>query len=308
MKIDLSIIIVTYNVKSLLRNCLVSLKDSIDHSQLSAEVFVVDNGSDDTQLMIADEFKWVSYTSNPVNDGFSKSNNFALKKARGKYFLVLNPDTELEKDTIQKIYQYMEDNPDVAIATGKVVLPDGNLDGACHRGFPTPWNSLSRFLHLSKKYPTSRLFNGYNMGYLDINDTHEVDCVTGAFMFVRKLSILGDDKHKEVGYFDEDYWANGEDIDWCYRFKLSGWKIMYVPIAIITHYKGASSGTQISSQKVTTADRKTKEKWINAFYDAMPIFYNKHYRTKYPFFVKWIVLLGVEIKRRVALRKLLSSP
>lgn len=307
MKMDLSIVVVTYNVKDLIEDCLKSLKISAEHAGLSFETFVIDNGNDGTVELIAKNFDWVKYISNPANDGYSKSNNLGLKRSKGKYILVLNPDTVLQPETLNVIYDYMESHLDVGVATPKVELPDGKLDGACHRGFPTPWNSFCRFTHLSRRYPTSKLFNGYNLGYLDINTIHEVDCVTGAFMFVRRDAILGDGQHPKVEFFDEDYWANGEDIDWCYRFKYAGWKVFYVPTTKITHYKGASSGTQISSQNVTKANVETKRKWINAFYDAMPIFYRKHYQKKYPFFVKWIVFLGVEIKRRVALRKLLST-
>lgn len=181
---DLSIVIVTYNVKDLLGDCLKSLKISAEHAGLSFEAFVVDNGNDGTDELISKKFDWVKYIPNPANDGYSKSNNLALKQATGKYFLILNPDTKLQQDTLKVMYDFMESNPDVGIATPKVELPDGKLDGACHRGFPTPWNSFCRFTHLSRRYPTSKLFNGYNLGYLDINTIHEVDCVTGAFMFI----------------------------------------------------------------------------------------------------------------------------
>lgn len=304
---DLSIIILTYNVKNLLRECLNSLKESIDKSELLTEVFVVDNGNDGTKNLIKNNFEWVQYIPNPANDGFSKGNNLALKKAGGDYLLLLNPDTKLQSDTLTKIFNFMCVNTETGISTCRVELPDGNLDGACHRGFPTPWNSLCRFIHLSKKFPTSRIFNGYNLGYLNVDEIHEVDCVTGAFAFVRRKAIYGDEQHEEVGFLDEDYWANGEDIDWCYRIKNAGWKIMYVPTTKITHYKGASSGTQESTRNITTATRETKERWINAFYDAMPIFYNKHYKHKYPFFIKFLILFGIEIKRRIALKKLLGK-
>lgn len=305
-KVDISVVIVTYNVKELLKDCLDSLENSARFGNINLETFVVDNGDDGTDEMVKSGYDWVKYVPNPANDGYSKANNLALGRTKGKYILVLNPDTKLQKKTLKTMLQFMEDNPEVGVSTARVELPDGNLDGACHRGFPTPWNSFSRYTKLSKKFPTSRIFNGYNMGYLDVSKVHEVDSVAGAFMFIRKSAILGDGFHPKVGFLDEDYWAFGEDIDWCYRFKRAGWKIMYVPTTRIIHYKGASGGTQISSQNVTKATVETKKKWINAFYDAMPIFYRKHYNDKYPFFVKWMVLLGVELKRRIALKKLLT--
>lgn len=306
--IDLSIVILTYNVKSLLKECLHSVFNSIDFGKLSAEVFVVDNGNDDTDKMIGTYFnRSVKYIKGSNDFGFAKSNNLALKQTSGKYILLLNPDTKLNQNVLKTIFDFMEANPDVGISTCKVELTDGKLDGACHRAFPTPWNALTRFSHLSKKYPTSKIFNQYNLGYLDITTIHEVDCCSGAFMFIRRDAIFGDSSHSEVGWLDEDYWANGEDIDLCYRIKQAGWKIMFVPTTKIIHYKGASSGTQLSTQEISTADRQIKRRWINAFHDAMPIFYRKHYRNKYPFFVKWLVLLGVEVKRRIALKKLLNN-
>jgi GT2 family glycosyltransferase len=231
----------------------------------------------------------------------------ALKQSLGKYILLLNPDTKLSLNTLKVMHNYMELNPEVGISTCRVELADGKLDGACHRAFPTPWSAFSRFIHLSKKYPTSQIFNQYNLGYLDIKTVHEIDCCSGAFMLIRKSAIIGDALHDKVGFLDEDYWANGEDIDWCYRFKQSGWKVVFNPETKIIHYKGASSGTQLSTRDFSKADEKIKKKWINAFHDAMPIFYKKHYKNKYPFFVKWLVLFGVEVKRRIALKKLLNN-
>lgn len=305
---ELSIVILTYNVRDLLKECLHSVFNSVDFGKISAEVFVVDNGNDGTDQMIAQFFnKSVKYIKGDNDFGFSKSNNLALRQTVGKYVLLLNPDTKLEQDTLKKIYDYMESNPDVGISTCKVELADGKLDGACHRAFPTPWNALTRFSHLSKKYPTSRFFNQYNLGYLDITTIHEIDCCSGAFMFIRRDVVEGNSDQKAIGWLDEDYWANGEDIDFCYRAKDAGWKVIFFPVTKIIHYKGASSGTQLSTQEISKADDLTKKRWINAFHDAMPIFYRKHYRKKYPFFVKWLVLAGVEVKRRIALRRLLNN-
>lgn len=307
-KNELSVVIVTYNVRDLLKDCLESLFKSIEFANVNSEVFVVDNGDDGTEEMVRSDFgERITYIKNSNDSGFAASNNIALKRTRGKYVLLLNPDTKMEINTIQAMREFMNSNAEVGVITPRVELPDGALDGACHRAFPTPWNSFTRFIHLSKRFPTSKIFNQYNLGYMDVNSTHEIDCCSGAFMFIRRNAILGDGKHSKIGYLDEDYWANGEDIDWCYRFKQAGWKIFFVPTSKVIHYKGASSGTQLSSQDVTIADKKTKERWINAFYDAMPIFYKKHYSRKYPFFLKWFVMIGVEVKRRIALKKLLNN-
>jgi len=306
--VDISVVILTFNVRDLLKECLHSVFNSIDKAKLKAEIFVVDNGSDGTDKMVANFFKRsVKYIANSNDSGFSESNNIALKKTSGKYILLLNSDTKVSLDTFDKVFDYMENNPDVGVVTCKVELPDGKLDGACHRAFPTPWNAFTRFTHLSKKFPKSRVFNQYNLGYEDINSIHEIDCCSGAFMFIRRTAVEGDSNHKRVGWLDEDYWANGEDIDWCYRFKQAGWNIRFVPTTSIIHYKGASSGTQISTRDISTADKEIKRRWINAFHDAMPTFYKKHYRKKYPFFMRWFVLIGVEVKRRIALKKLLNN-
>ena len=161
---DVSVIIVSFNTQELLSHCLASVKAAAKN--LNAEVFVVDNNShDDTVSHVRKNFPWVIVTENSENVGFSKANNQSLKKAKGKYILVLNPDTKLMSDTIKKMIQFMETHQEVAVATCRVELPDGSLDRDCRRHFPTPWRALCHFSGLSKIFEKSKIFEQYYMGY-----------------------------------------------------------------------------------------------------------------------------------------------
>ena len=192
---DISIIIVSYNTAELLKKCLLSVRKAVKN--IRAEVFVVDNKShDSTVQMVMNNFPWVKLIANYQNLGFSKANNIALKIAKGKYFLILNPDTQVQKDTFVKMHKYMEENPEVGIATCRVELPNGKLDSDCRRHFPSPWRALTHFSGLSKLFPHSKIFDQYYMGYLKEDQEHEVDSCVGAFMIVQAKAV------EEVGYFD----------------------------------------------------------------------------------------------------------
>ena len=285
---DVSIVIVSYNTKELLAECLKSVKKAIEN--LTAEVFVVDNNSSDgTVDFIKKNFPWVKLTVNKQNVGFSKANNLSLKIAKGKYILVLNPDTELMPDSIIKIINFMNKNSEVGISTCRVQLPDGSLDRDCRRHFPTPWRALTHFIGLSKVFPGSKIFDQYYIGYQKDDIDHEIDACEGAFMMVRKDAIA------KVGYFDEDFFFYGEDLDWCWRFKEAGYKIMYTPRAKIIHYKGAASGMKQSSAHLTKASRESKIRALKESTRAMELFYRKHYMNKYPPFVTWSVIFGIKL-------------
>ncbi|OGZ60771.1 MAG: hypothetical protein A2919_02430 [Candidatus Spechtbacteria bacterium RIFCSPLOWO2_01_FULL_43_12] len=285
---DLSIVIVSYNTRELLGKCLISAKAAIKN--LDAEVFVVDNDSrDGTVPYIREKFPWVIVTENSENVGFSKANNQSLKKAKGKYVLVLNPDTKLMPDTVKKTVQFMETHQEVAVATCRVELEDGQLDKDCRRHFPTPWRALCHFSGLAKLFPGSKIFDQYYMGYLSDQKPHEIDSCMGAFMMIRK-SVL-----QKVGYFDEDFFFYGEDLDLCWRIKAAGYKIMYFPFTKIIHYKGAASGLKSTSKHLTKATRESKTKAIMESTRAMELFYKKHYFGKYPFFITWSVILAIKL-------------
>ena len=270
---DLSIIIVNYNTSKLIIQALNSVyKNS---KNINFEIIVVDNASkDDSVEMIKKHFPQVILIQNNENLGFSKANNIAIKRSIGEYILLLNSDTIVMEDTLEKMIKYMNDNPDVGASGCKVVLPDGSLDKACKRSFPTPQNALYNALKLDRLFPQSKVFGEYNLTYLDENEIHDVDCLVGAFMMVRREVI------EQVGLLDEDFFMYGEDIDWCYRIKQAGWRIVYYPKTKIIHYKGGSS-------------KKKNTKIIYEFHRAMYLFFEKHYKDRYSILLRYVVYLGI---------------
>lgn len=293
---DLSIIIVNFNTGQFLKKCLVSIYKSLEKSKLSFDVTVVDNDSTDESVKtVKNKFPQVQLIENQKNLGFSKANNQGIKIARGEYILFLNPDTIVPKETLPLMVKFMKENRDIGIATCRVELPSGKLDDACHRGFPTPWNAFCHFLGLGKLFPKSNYFNGYHLGYQNIDKTHEINACAGAFLLIRRQVGEG------VGWFDEDYFWYGEDLDLCFRVKKAGWKIMFVPQVKIIHYKGIASGIKENSFLVSKASQETKILATKARFDVMRIFYHKHYQDKYSRLIRWLVLGVIEIKRRAAL-------
>jgi GT2 family glycosyltransferase len=246
----ISVIIVSYNTKEILLNCLRSL-----HSQggnVDLEVFVVDNVSTDgTVAAVRAEFPQYRVIANETNVGFSGANNQAIRMCSGRYILLLNPDTVLEPDVLTKMVEFMEEQHDVGMVSCKLVTRDGGLDLACRRTFPSLWDGLCRASGLSQWFPKSRLLARYNLTYLDEDQTCEVDAVNGAFMFARREAV------EEVGLLDEDYFMYVEDLDWCYRFGKSGWKVVYHPAATTVHLKG-QSGNPRSSAMIRELFRSTK--------------------------------------------------
>lgn len=278
--IDLSIIIVSYNTKEMTLRCLRSLTSL----KLNAEIIVVDNGSRDGTAGEIRGIGGIRVIENKENLGFAKANNIGIKQASGKYILLLNSDTVVFPETLASMIQFMETNPKVGVATCRVELGDGTLDPACHRGFPTPWASLSYFLGLEKLFPKSKLFGLYHLGFMMSGEPHEIDSCSGAFYLVRREVI------DQVGLLDEDYFMYGEDLDWSYRIKKAGWKIMYCPFAKITHFK-KQSGRENENQEIKKETQKH-------FYETMKIFYKKHYQNKYPRWLTDLIILAIEIKRR----------
>ncbi len=296
--LDLSIIIVSYNTKDFLRKCLESLQKNLS-KKLKVEIIVVDNNSsDDSTDMVKEKFPDVMLIANKENLGFSKANNLGIEKSAGKYVLFLNPDTEVPQNTVEELLNFMDGHQDCAASTGKVVMPNGELDDAAHRGFPTPWNAITHFSGLSKVFPKSKLFTGYSLGWMDIDSVHEIDACAGAFMLVRR------EGGKEVQWWDEDFFWYGEDLDFCYRLKQKGWKIYYVPAVSILHYKGVSGGIKKHSQGISTASKETKIRATKARFQAMRIFYRKHYVQKYSQLLTWFIMQGVNIKEWITLKSL----
>ncbi|MDO8503186.1 MAG: glycosyltransferase family 2 protein [bacterium] len=222
--------------------------------------------------------------------GFGAGNNVGVKKAEGKYVLFLNPDTVLPKNALRVMYEFMERHKNVGAASPRLELASGKLDEASHRGFPTPWNAFCHFSGLRKLFPTSRIFAGYTMGWrLDKKKPHEVDSVSGAFFFVRRVA------GEEVSWWDEDYFWYGDELDFCYRLKEKRWKIMFVPQITVLHYRGVASGIKGHSRAISTATQETRVRAAYASTEAMRIFYKKHYMNKYPRAVTWLTLLATNL-------------
>ena len=269
--VDLSIVIVNYNTFNLTRDAIKSvLKYSYDFTY---EIFVVDNDSADDSLKklkyYFNEYSNVKFIKADENRGFAAGNNLAIKQTRGRYVLLLNSDTVVCKDTLNEIYDYMENHKDVGAVGCQVLLENHELDKACKRTFPNPRNSFYRLFHIK----TDSEENNYNLDDKDDDGIHEVDCLTGAFMFIRREALQ---------YLDETFFMYGEDIDLCYRIKESGWKIVYFGKAKIIHYKGASS-------------KKQKSKLIYEFYRAMYIYYRKHQAQNYSYLTNLMVYLGIAV-------------
>ena len=292
--LDLSIIIVNYNTREFLRGCINSILGSVS-KKINYEIIVVDNASsDESAEMIKKEFSQIKLIANKENGGFSKANNQGIKASqKSRYILFLNPDTIMQDQTIEKMIKFMDENKDAGAATCKLVMLNGKIDDASHRGFPTPWNAFCYFLGLSRIFPKSRIFAGYNLGWMSLEKTHEIDALAGAFMLVRR------ETGEEAKWWDEDYFFYGEDIDFCYMLKQKGWKIYYVPDVFVTHYKGISGGIKSVSKEITTASKETKIKATNARFNAMRIFYNKHYKQKYPWIINFLVNIGISVRERI---------
>lgn len=298
-KIDLSIIILNYNSGEFLKNCLESIL-AANKNGFGWEIIVVDNASKDDSIKKIEKLRTnkLRIIKNKKNLGFAAGNNVGIKKAKGRYILFLNPDTLVEKNTLTEMIKFMDKHPEAGVATCRLELPNGSLDEACHRGFPTPWNAFCHFSGLEKLFPKSRIFAGYILGWKPMKEIHEIDSGAGAFLLVRR------EAGEQIDWWDEDYFWYGEDLDFCYRIKKKSWKIYYAPKVKIVHFKGVTSGIRKESQKVSSASKKTKIRAIKASTQAMRIFYRKHYKDKYPKFITWFVLKGIDFLEKLRLKKL----
>jgi GT2 family glycosyltransferase len=283
----LSIIIVNYNTYNLTKQTIESIIQKEHPFQY--EILLVDNASSDGSIQkLQEEFNELTSEEilqvfiNKSNLGFAKANNIGMRIAKGEYILLLNSDTVVNEDCLEACITQMEKNTNIGALGCKVVLPDGKLDHACKRGFPTPKASLYYLLKLHKRNP--KKYGQYDALYLHEDEVGEVDSLTGAFMLMPKAVL------NEVGLLDEDFFMYGEDIDLCYRIKESGYKILYYPKEQITHYKGGSS-------------KKKRTKVIYDFHQAMWIFYKKHYYKKYNFIISFLVYIGIWVKYLLEIMK-----
>ncbi len=279
--LDLGIVIVNYNVRDMLHDCLESVFDSL--AGFSFEVCVVDNGSNDGSAdMVEASFPQVRLLRTE-NRGYAAGNNLGLRSfgfaATGQetvqgshphFVLLLNPDTELPPSALADMLTFMEDHPQAGIAGPRLVREDGSLDKACRRSFPTPEVAFYRLSGLSRLFPSSRRFGRYNVTYLSPDVTAEVDSVVGAFMLIR-AEVL-----EQVGLLDERYFMYAEDLDLSYRAKAEGWQVWYNAGVTVLHYKGQSS-----RQRSSFANAK--------FYETMRLFHAKHFEKETLFLVNWLI-------------------
>lgn len=288
-KPDVSVIIVNHNGKDFLRE---TLRSVLNQEGVTTEIIVVDNASTDTsKVMVSREFKEVKWIARDTPTGFSAANNLGVKSAHGATILFLNPDVTFQTDhDLKQCFDRLWNDSTIGVLTARVNLAlTGQIDETSHRGFPTPWASFTHFSGLSTLFPTLSWFNQYTKRYLGYTKEHEIDAVGGMFMLMR--SAVGD----QLGWWDEDYPLYGEDLDFCYRLKQAGYRNWYYPVVLVLHYKGVTTGMSKQSRGVTTAGDATTRQVKLWSIQAMEIFYRKHYVKKYPFFINWLVYLGIKI-------------
>ena len=279
----LSVIIVNYNVKYFLEQCLHSVRKA--STGLDCEIFVVDNNSvDDSLKMVAGKFPEVKIISNTQNYGFSKANNQAINIVTGDYILLLNPDTIVEDDTFVKVIGFMNYHPDAGGLGVKMVDGKGKFLPESKRGLPTPIVAFYKIFGFSRLFPKSKTFGQYHLTYLDTDKIHEVDILSGAFLLIRKTVI------DIIGGLDEDFFMYGEDIDISYRITKAGYKNYYFPETRIIHYKGEST-------------KKSSVNYVLVFYNAMMIFARKHFSQKNARSFSFLIKLAIYFRAFLAIFK-----
>jgi GT2 family glycosyltransferase len=274
----LSIVIVNYNVKYFLEQCLLSVRAAIDG--MEAEVFVVDNHSTDGSVSyLHGKFPEVIFIENKENRGFAVANNQAIGQCRGEYILLLNPDTIIGEDSMRTLCYFMDEHPEAGGTGVKMMDGHGAFLPESKRSFPSPWVSFCKIFGLSKLFPRSRVFARYSLPYLSENETSEVDVLAGAFMLLRREAL------EKAGLLDESFFMYGEDIDLSYRLILSGYHNYYVPERIL-HYKGEST-------------KRDDIGFVKNFYGAMLIFYKKYY-PRSGWFVSFFIRLAIWLRASLA--------
>jgi GT2 family glycosyltransferase len=281
----LAVVILNYNRADLLAACLRSIYEHPTRCDLA--VWVVDNASSDGSAeMVRCDFPQAHLIASDYNGGYAYGNNLALRRIAGShdtdYTMLLNNDTIVPPGLFDALVDYLEAHEDVGVVGPKVLLPDGSLDMACRRSFPTPAVSFYRMSGLARLFPRSPRFARYNMTYLDPDIETEVDAVVGACMLLR-TSII-----REVGLLDEQFFMYGEDLDWAYRIKQYGWRIRYYPAVYVWHHKRAASTRRAIPS-------------IRAFYKAMRIFHRKHFAATTPTLLNLLIEAGISIKELIAL-------
>ncbi|RMD93094.1 MAG: glycosyltransferase [Calditrichaeota bacterium] len=286
--VELSVIIVNYNVKEFLEQALISVKRALQG--LTAEIIVIDNNSHDGSVpLIRQRFPDVKLIVNKENFGFARACNQGLRQARGQFLAILNPDTIVQEDTFKLMLEFFASHPEAGMVGCKILNPDGSLQLACRRSYPTPWVAFTKMSGLSTLFPKSKIFGRYNLTYLDPEQSYEVEAISGSFMMIRRAIL------DQVGYLDEAFFLYGEDLDWCYRIREKGWKVYYFPGTKIVHFKGESS-------------KKSQFDNLRIFYQAMGLFVKKHFRNKYFLFSYWLLHLAIWLRAGISfLRRFLLA-
>lgn len=265
---DVSIIIVNWNTCKITCECLQSVHEQTVKSKI--EVIVIDNAStDDSVRMIKEKFPQVRLIENSANRGFAAANNQGIRVAKGRYLLFLNSDTLVLDGAIDKVVSFADGNPDAAVVGCCVLNADKTLQSTCFM-FPSVLNMLLSSTYLYKLFPKSKLFGRERMSWWDRTDVREVDVATGSFMLVRHEAI------EQVGMMDEQFFMYAEETDWCYRFKQTGWKILFTPTAEIIHLGGASS-------------RQVKPEMTLQLRGSILLFFDKH-KSKFTYVLACLLI------------------
>jgi len=285
--VDVSIIIVNWNTKELLRDCLSSVYEHA--GDIDYEIIVIDNASTDGSAeMVKNDFGQVILIENTENRGFAAANNQGMAVAKGRYVLLLNSDTIVLDNAIAKTVRFADENPRAAVTGCRVLNPDRTLQRTCFR-FPSILNMLLSSTYLYKLFPKNRFFGREQMTWWDRNDVRQVDVVTGCYMLVRREAI------EQVGMMDEGFFIYGEETDWCYRFKNEGWKVMFAPIGQIIHFGGQSTAQRPVAMIVQLRLSILK-------------FMKKHYSRPAYLTARFLVALFFAVRLPVWLAKVLIQP
>ncbi len=290
-----------YNVRYFLEQCLNSLYKAVEYYQrkpqstvhnpqnTDIEIFVVDNNSVDGSVnLVKEKFNKVRLIENKENSGFAKANNIAIRQSDGEYILMINPDTVIEDDTIEKVLTFMDSHPDAGGLGVKMLNGKGKFLPESKRGVPTPETAFYKISGLAKLFPKSKKFGKYHLGYLDKDQTHKIPILAGAFMLLRKEAL------DKIGLLDETFFMYGEDIDLSYRLIQAGYNNYYYPEARIIHYKGEST-------------KKSSINYVLIFYKAMIIFAKKHFSKKNARLFSLLVNIAIYLRAFVAIIHRLSK-
>ncbi len=290
---DISVIVISYNTKSITKRCLELVNKRLEDESMDYELIVVDNNSSDSsKRMLAslqNKMKRLHLILSKKNLGYAKANNLAFRRVNSRYTLLLNSDVLLTKEiNFRKLLSFLDSHPKIGGLTVKVLLEDNRIDWASHRGFPTPWNSFCYFTGLESLFKHlpffKRLFCGYHLLYKPMNKIHRIQAASGAFLLLRS-SVL-----QKLKGFDESFFMYGEDLDLAFRMHKFNFELVYYPFFSVLHLKYKSG--------LKADNLSTRKKIKNYFYDAMKIFYQKHYTRLYPSWFNKLILFFIELKRK----------